>query len=408
MGPILIYDKSFLESLNPNEAIWLDQFFITNLTPLFYIETLADLGKQGRDNRTPEKLVQDLASKTPRQYIFPNVYAGDLVLAELMGNSIQMVQKPVINNLSIGETSSEELISKIEETNEEKALNRWQEGDFSTLEKDFAQKWRESLPNIISDRNLNLIKNTIPKGLKFKSYEEIYQFTKEFLRNEDEHILYIAQKLLHIPQNIVDIAKEHWQRKDTQSIQVLFPYTSFVLTVEIIFYIGLISELLSRKEINNRTDTLYLHYLPFTNIFVSSDNLHKKIATLLLQDKQLFITGQELKIALKELNEYFQNLPEEKKSKGVINIASLPTDSDNLVCKIWDNYFPKWREKKQNLEPTKEEEKELIAKINRLAKEKLNSTTSSFENSNEIIRTIRIKRQQGDWNMLPEDLEDKD
>jgi len=408
MGPVLIYDKSFLESLNPNEAIWLDQFFITNLTPLFYIETLADLGKQGRNSRTPEKLVKDLASKTPRQYIFPNVYAGDLVLAELMGNNIQMVQEPVINNLTIGETASGELISKIEETNEEKALNRWQEEDFSSLEKDFAKKWRDSLPNIISDRNLDLIKNTIPNDLKFKSFEEIYQFTKEFLQNEDEHILYIAQELLHIPQNIVDIAREHWQSKNSQSIQDLFPYTSFVLTVEIIFYIALISELLSREKISNRIDVLYLHYLPFTNIFVSSDNLHKKIATLLLQDKQLFVTGQDLKVALQELNEYFQNLPGEKKSKGVINIASLPRDLDNLVCKIWDNYFPNWREKKQNLELTKEGEKELITKIKRLTKEKLASTTGSFADSNEIIRTIRIKRKQGDWNMLPEDLENKD
>jgi len=408
MGPVLIYDKSFLESLNPNEAIWLDQFFITNLTPLFYIETLADLGKQGRNSRTPEKLVKDLASKTPRQYIFPNVYAGDLVLAELMGNNIQMVQEPVINNLTIGETASGELISKIEETNEEKALNRWQEEDFSSLEKDFAKKWRDSLPNIISDRNLDLIKNTIPNDLKFKSFEEIYQFTKEFLQNEDEHILYIAQELLHIPQNIVDIAREHWQSKNSQSIQDLFPYTSFVLTVEIIFYIALISELLSREKISNRIDVLYLHYLPFTNIFVSSDNLHKKIATLLLQDKQLFVTGQDLKVALQELNEYFQNLPGEKKSKGVINIASLPRDLDNLVCKIWDNYFPNCREKKQNLELTKEGEKELITKIKRLTKEKLASTTGSFADSNEIIRTIRIKRKQGDWNMLPEDLENKD
>jgi len=319
-----------------------------------------------------------------------------------------MVQEPVINNLTIGETASGELISKIEETNEEKALNRWQEEDFSSLEKDFAKKWRDSLPNIISDRNLDLIKNTIPNDLKFKSFEEIYQFTKEFLQNEDEHILYIAQELLHIPQNIVDIAREHWQSKNSQSIQDLFPYTSFVLTVEIIFYIALISELLSREKISNRIDVLYLHYLPFTNIFVSSDNLHKKIATLLLQDKQLFVTGQDLKVALQELNEYFQNLPGEKKSKGVINIASLPRDLDNLVCKIWDNYFPNWREKKQNLELTKEGEKELITKIKRLTKEKLASTTGSFADSNEIIRTIRIKRKQGDWNMLPEDLENKD
>ncbi len=54
IGPIAIFDKSALQSLNPDEAIWFDWFYKTNITPLFYVETLADLNKQMRDGRTPE------------------------------------------------------------------------------------------------------------------------------------------------------------------------------------------------------------------------------------------------------------------------------------------------------------------------------------------------------------------
>ena len=43
LGPILIFDKSFLQSLNVDEAVWLDNFFLTVITPLFFVETLADL-----------------------------------------------------------------------------------------------------------------------------------------------------------------------------------------------------------------------------------------------------------------------------------------------------------------------------------------------------------------------------
>ena len=57
IGPILIFDKSTLQSLNPDEAVWLDNFFITNITPLFYIETLADLEKEVRAGKTPEQIV---------------------------------------------------------------------------------------------------------------------------------------------------------------------------------------------------------------------------------------------------------------------------------------------------------------------------------------------------------------
>ena len=52
MGPIIIFDKSTLESLNPDEAMWLDHFFLSNITPLFFIETLPDLEKKVRIGRS--------------------------------------------------------------------------------------------------------------------------------------------------------------------------------------------------------------------------------------------------------------------------------------------------------------------------------------------------------------------
>ena len=42
-GPILIFDKSTLQGLNSDQANWMDNLFMSNITPLFYIETLADL-----------------------------------------------------------------------------------------------------------------------------------------------------------------------------------------------------------------------------------------------------------------------------------------------------------------------------------------------------------------------------
>ena len=51
LGPILIFDKSTLQSLNVDEAVWLDNFFMTNITPLFFIETLADLEKRGKKRK---------------------------------------------------------------------------------------------------------------------------------------------------------------------------------------------------------------------------------------------------------------------------------------------------------------------------------------------------------------------
>ena len=56
-GPITLFDKSFLQSLNLDESVWFDHFFLTNVCPLFYVETLADLGKPV--NEGPYLIVRD-------------------------------------------------------------------------------------------------------------------------------------------------------------------------------------------------------------------------------------------------------------------------------------------------------------------------------------------------------------
>src|SRR5262245_7752467 len=84
MGPILIFDKSALECLNPDEAMWLDTFFLTNFTPVFFIETLADLEKEVRKGRTPEQVVGGLASKSPENGK-ANVHHRHLLEGELSG-----------------------------------------------------------------------------------------------------------------------------------------------------------------------------------------------------------------------------------------------------------------------------------------------------------------------------------
>lgn len=53
MGPILIFDKSALQGLRLRETALLNTLFLTNITPLFYVETLADLEKA--DPRQPHR-----------------------------------------------------------------------------------------------------------------------------------------------------------------------------------------------------------------------------------------------------------------------------------------------------------------------------------------------------------------
>ena len=89
MGPIIIFDKSFLQSLNVDESVWLENFFLTNLTPIFYIETLVDLEKKVTGNRTPQQIVGNIALKTP-QDSYPNVHHFRLLVHNLLGGKVDM------------------------------------------------------------------------------------------------------------------------------------------------------------------------------------------------------------------------------------------------------------------------------------------------------------------------------
>src|SRR3989454_4411173 len=82
-GPSLIFDKSALESLNLDEAVLLDNFYRSNIMPLFFVECLADLEKAMRSKSTPEQLVGSLANRTPDVQGNPNVHHLQILQGEL-------------------------------------------------------------------------------------------------------------------------------------------------------------------------------------------------------------------------------------------------------------------------------------------------------------------------------------
>src|SRR5277367_3674389 len=86
-GPSLLFDKSTLESLSLNEAALLDNFYRSTITPLFFVECLADLERRMvRMKGTPEQLVGSLAERTPDMQSMMNVHHMEVLKAELAGH----------------------------------------------------------------------------------------------------------------------------------------------------------------------------------------------------------------------------------------------------------------------------------------------------------------------------------
>ena len=55
MGPIVLFDKSFVEMLSIDEATMFDMLFSTNICPIYYVEVLADLTKTAPEAARPRR-----------------------------------------------------------------------------------------------------------------------------------------------------------------------------------------------------------------------------------------------------------------------------------------------------------------------------------------------------------------
>jgi hypothetical protein len=149
-GPILLFDKSVLQSLSVDEAVWLDTFYFPCITPLFFTETLADLEKEVQKGRSPEDVVGNLAQKTPIGGAI-NVHHHTLSANELLGQAVELRHVPVVPGGNPVNTQNGRRAVVYDSPPEAAALSRWQEHDFLDVERRFAKAWRDALSGIDLD-----------------------------------------------------------------------------------------------------------------------------------------------------------------------------------------------------------------------------------------------------------------
>jgi hypothetical protein len=149
-GPIVLFDKSALQTLTVDEAVWFDTFYLPSMTPLFFIETLADLEKEMQAGRSADDFVGTLAEKTPLGSAI-NVHHRTLMLAELFGNKVEMRRFPVVSGGDSVATRDGRGAVVFDPSAESVALARWQDGQFLDAERQFAKDWRAGLSNLDLD-----------------------------------------------------------------------------------------------------------------------------------------------------------------------------------------------------------------------------------------------------------------
>jgi hypothetical protein len=404
MGPIALFDKSFLQSISIDESVWFDRFFIPMVCPIFYVETLGDLAKEPT-SRSSEDIVRDIANKFPEWAGSPCCFHGELAIHDLLGNQVSL-------QYQIPRPGGRYVKSCVvfEATAEEQAFSRWQKGKFHEVERVAAAAWRETLSEldlVAVGREMRRLGFTQKACKTLQDAKAIAEALVSGV-NDPYALLALAIQFLHVPQHLHEPISRAWQSSGKRTLPEFAPYAAHVLSVEVFFQVALGAGLIGGERPSNRTDIAYLFYLPFCMVFVSSDKLHRNTAQLFMRNDQEFVWGIDLKPALRAINEHFLQLPEQEREQGISAFGHVPPDG-NLVTDLWDRFMGKGFRQEKPVEATPEGKAQLLKRLQEF-------TTQPALGQGEVIaerglkmmsvkRSVRMKR--GSWWQLPKNYKEQ-
>lgn len=410
-GPILIFDKSLLQALNVDEAVWLDNFFLSNITPLFYIETLADLEKSVAKRRTPEQVVGSLAYKTPDLQSHPAIHHDTLLMGELAGVGEVIMDGRILMAGGTPVALDGKKGVFYSKTPEAEAFDRWGKHEFLDIERQIAKLWRRALTGLDHTKIYSALQWKF-KGNKPKTLADVKVLVDADIDQSNQgKALELGMAVLEIPKDVQAHAITRWESAGKPPIRTFAPYFTHMASVDYFFYLGIAADLIGTErpagKVDNKVDVAYLYYLPFCMVFASCDKLHARIVPLFLRNDQSFVDGHELKADLRRLDEHFARLPEEVRASGLFKFAGDPPDDNSfLVTRLWNKHFPPgWRQRRMLHEPlSKEASDALMEQINRLEKDGIPLAPSERVQPDaydfaQVSRSIRA--QKGKWVRVP-------
>jgi hypothetical protein len=402
MGPRLLFDKSFLQSLSLDEAVLLDHFFYTVISPIFYLETIADLEKTSRSGRSPDDEVRIISNKIPKANSAPMLFHPALAVKELMGTRVSMDGRMFLSGAKTVTFRGQK--GMIQNPGpEHDVFERWQNCQFLRRERSFARSWRQKL------RRVDL--STLKAGIRAfdvlqccTSLEEVHALAHQLVNKRDYQRDLVKLALIALGANprTERTVLERWTTGNQPSLIDFAPYASFILRVEAFFAIAHESALISYDP-NSRSDMTYFHYVPFCNIFVSSDKLHLRTAEFFLRSDQTFVHGPVLKQSLRKLVDQYSALPDEEQDRGLLIYARTPPIDDPacIVAELWDRHQGRnWRDPAPTLSP------QLIAALEGLIKD-MEAEQVQIEDESDLahVSSLQFNRhvpeQRGSFRLVP-------
>lgn len=317
-----IFDKSFIHAINADEAAVFDMHFMSNVTPLFFVEVLADLEKTDQSEGR-EALVKSLAAKTPVWGSYTNMPHRDLVAGELMGNSLEIRGVPILGKGRRVRTN-DGLGTVYDEPPEMKAKSRWDDGQFGPEEYAAAREWRATLA--AAPEHLAELLQGSPYRFSFADLPAIRRYIDQMLNKDGSRLatLKSVMDLRGVSHEAQGKVIQRWKAAGGPRLTDFAPYTAHVVAVDLFRTLAMASGHIDPDKTSNYADIAYLYYLPFCDLFISNDRLHRRCVPLFMNNRQQFVWGHDLRPHLTRLVEGYHADPEIEEI-GLVSVSKKTT-----------------------------------------------------------------------------------
>lgn len=358
-------DKSTVQGLSFEECTYLCRYYSHVLSPILLRELTSMLAKQGENTQDLQKKVSTLAAKSkygPVQL----VPSGDkLAYNNLMGAFVPMDGRLPIEGGKLCVTKDGRKGWFFDEQPEIGMLRNWGDGIFQESEIETGREFRK----IDSDIDLETLCKAIADDLahlpKFKSLEELMHWIDNvhFRQLEPQHLLLSVANFILRPEHIQPMLLR-WTALGSPSLEKFAPYSFYFYKVNLFYILGIYFDLIKKgKKSKTHLDIQYIYYLPFSMVFTSGDKELMKIAPFFLRKNQEFVSLTELKNDFTLLNNFFNELSEEKLKEFYLEYGPYPPDLQECrTCQIWKKRMNP-RPPKAGARPTPEEEKRILEEL---------------------------------------------
>lgn len=295
-----------------------------------------------------------------------------------------------------------------DESDEAKAFIRWQNGEFLELEREFASSWREQMKSADHRLLSDVVRNALNISEKPKTHADAYRIARQIVEGETTGaLLRVTTVLLGFSSDVHNAIHERWISRGKPNIAAFAPYTAYCLLVELFFHICIDKCLISPDRPSNRVDMSYLYYLPFCELFVSNDKLHRTTAPLFLGRAQQFVFGGELKGDLTRLDARYDKLSADEKATGLFRIAAYPPeDNSYLTTRLWTEFGRSTKEEATKPPASPAAHTKILAELGNMKSGALVSPEEAAMIDQNALDNVmierRVPRRMGKWKILPD------